>query len=310
MSTIPDPPVTGPTDGRPQNQTARVTVGMPVYNGARFLRTALDGLLAQTYPDFIVLISDNCSTDATQAICEEYGRKDSRVRYLRQVRNRGAAWNFNQVVHLATSPYFFWHACDDLADPDYIAVCVKALDAQPDAALAYTEAVPIDAAGMEQPWKSQPLSIGSSSIVERFSRCLDPFPYVENVLYGLMRTELLRKTRLYGGFGGGDRAFTAELSLYGPFVRIEGPLFRRRLRLEQQTAKEFQQYNTGRTVRFDMKEWRVLRWNLQSIHRAPRPAGGRGALYGALVRKFRRDRLTYLWELKQALAASLKLQSR
>lgn len=86
--------------------TTRVTIGMPVYNGEKFIARAIDAVLAQTYSDLTLLISDNASTDATQAICEEYARRDPRVRYLRYEENRGASWNFNNTCHQSRSPYF------------------------------------------------------------------------------------------------------------------------------------------------------------------------------------------------------------
>ena len=53
----------------------RVSIGLPVYNGADFLEEALDSLLAQTFEDFELIISDNASTDRTQEICQAYCRQ-------------------------------------------------------------------------------------------------------------------------------------------------------------------------------------------------------------------------------------------
>ena len=67
----------------------RVSIGMPIYNGERYLRSALDSLLAQTFEAFEIIISDNASTDATPAICSAYAAKDPRIRYYRNERNIG-----------------------------------------------------------------------------------------------------------------------------------------------------------------------------------------------------------------------------
>ena len=70
---------------------ARVAIGMPVLNGANFIRPALDSLLAQTYQDFTILVSDNASTDETVAIVEEYMRRDPRISLQRHPhQHRGA----------------------------------------------------------------------------------------------------------------------------------------------------------------------------------------------------------------------------
>ncbi len=97
---------------------APVSVGMPVFNGERYLEGALESLLGQTYENFELVISDNGSTDRTAAICKSYAARDERVRYLRQEKNRGASWNFNKVYLEANAPFFRWASYDDLCEPD------------------------------------------------------------------------------------------------------------------------------------------------------------------------------------------------
>jgi glycosyltransferase involved in cell wall biosynthesis len=96
-----------------KNFRPEVSIGMPVYNGENFIREALDSLLAQTFTDFELIISDNASTDGTEAICREYASHDSRIRYVRQNENRGACANFQFVLDEAIGKYFMWAACDD-----------------------------------------------------------------------------------------------------------------------------------------------------------------------------------------------------
>ena len=79
-----------------------ISVGMPVYNGEAYLRDALDSLLSQTFRDFELIISDNASLDTTEAICREYAGSDSRIRYIRQTENLGAAANFQFVSSFGT----------------------------------------------------------------------------------------------------------------------------------------------------------------------------------------------------------------
>ena len=79
----------------------RVTIGMPVYNGERYIKAALDSILAQTFTDFEVVISDNASTDRTAQICRAY--TDRRVKYFHQGRHTGAAQNYNKVFSLSSS---------------------------------------------------------------------------------------------------------------------------------------------------------------------------------------------------------------
>ena len=75
-----------------------VSIGLPVYNGERFLTQALEALLSQTFTDFEIVISDNNSVDGTQAICERYAARHERISYIRQAANLGAAHNYKRNV--------------------------------------------------------------------------------------------------------------------------------------------------------------------------------------------------------------------
>jgi len=105
----------------PAAHPPKVSIGMPVYNGEPFIREALDSLLAQTFTDFELIISDNASTDGTEAICREYAARDARIRYVRQAENRGVGANFKFVLEEAVGGYFMWTAVDDrLSADDYL----------------------------------------------------------------------------------------------------------------------------------------------------------------------------------------------
>jgi glycosyltransferase involved in cell wall biosynthesis len=93
---------------------------MPVYNGAKYIRDALDSLLSQTFTDFELVISDNASTDSTQIICEEYACRDSRIVYVRQKINAGAVANFEFVLERARASIFMWAAYDDKWEKNYL----------------------------------------------------------------------------------------------------------------------------------------------------------------------------------------------
>jgi glycosyltransferase involved in cell wall biosynthesis len=97
-----------------------VSIGMPVYNGEKYIREALDSLLAQSFMDFELIISDNASLDATGDICQEYAARDLRIRYVRQPENRGILANFQFVLDEARGEYFMWAAADDAWDASWI----------------------------------------------------------------------------------------------------------------------------------------------------------------------------------------------
>jgi len=113
-----------------------LTIGLPVYNGQNYVSESLDSLLAQTYTDFELIISDNASTDSTEEICRDYAARDSRIRYVRQPVNIGAAPNHNYLVQAAHGRLFKWAAHDDLFAPKLVERCIEALD-QPEVILAH-----------------------------------------------------------------------------------------------------------------------------------------------------------------------------
>ena len=126
------------------NAVPRLSIGLPVYNGEKYLAEALEALLGQSYEDFELIISDNASTDGTAGICRRYEKQDSRIRYIRQPRNIGLVPNHNFVVGLARGELFKWAAHDDLYARDLLKRCVEALDENPQAVFAHSWSVIID----------------------------------------------------------------------------------------------------------------------------------------------------------------------
>lgn len=110
-----------------QPHVPQVSIGMPVYNGEPFIRKALDSLLAQSFTDFELIISDNASNDGTEAICRAYAAKDERIRYVRQAENLGAMPNFQFALREALGTFFMWAAADDRWSANYVADCVRTL---------------------------------------------------------------------------------------------------------------------------------------------------------------------------------------
>lgn len=115
-----------------RDSASTVCIGMPVYNGAKCVRAALDSLLAQTFPDFSIIVSDNASNDGTEDILKEYALRDPRITCVRQPRNIGAAANFKFVFDASKSDYFMWAAVDDVRSPDFLERNVSFLDRNQD----------------------------------------------------------------------------------------------------------------------------------------------------------------------------------
>jgi glycosyltransferase involved in cell wall biosynthesis len=255
----------------------RISVTLPVFNGERYLAQAIRSILDQTYRDFELIISDNASTDRTEDICRSFVAQDRRIRYVRQPRNIGASPNFNVCYALASGEYFKWAAHDDYLEPEYLAACVAALDADPDAVLCQSLVRLIDDGDrLIEVFRPIGAEAASPRPSERFaarirnSRCLE--------VWGVIRTKVLRDSVLIGSYIGMDRALLLELALRGRFVLIDKPLFTNRDHPERATrvtrtqsrkdlAALYDTANAGQTV---LSTWlyykdavRVIRRNLK-----------------------------------------------
>ena len=116
--------------------TPCVTIGMPVYNGAESIEEAINCILDGTYQNVKILVSDNCSTDNTQAIVSNIVERDARVHLIKNPQNIGPVPNFCAVAAASDTDLFMWRAHDDITASDYIEKLVACLDANPEAVLA------------------------------------------------------------------------------------------------------------------------------------------------------------------------------
>lgn len=206
--------------------TPRVSIGLPVYNGENYLAESLDALLAQSFTDFELIISDNASTDRTEEICRRYAALDSRVRYIKQPRNIGAAPNHNAVVAEARGELFKWASHDDLYGPELLARCVAALDEHPDAVLCHADMAIIDSAGALVERYDYTLATGSADPAARFRSLL--FTDGGDDQYGVIRTDVLRAVAPHKSYHNAGRTMIAELAMYGRFHQVPELLYFRR----------------------------------------------------------------------------------
>ena len=204
------------------------TIGLPVFNGEDFLERALESLLAQDYPNLQIIVADNGSTDRTEQICRSFARRDSRIDYHRSPVNRGAAWNYNRIVHFAEGDYFKWAAHDDLCAPTFVSRCVAALEDAGDAAvLAYPRTVVIDLDDQVVGDFKDDMDLREELPHERLRHFLSVRTEYHPV-FGVIRTPALLETDLIGRYAGSDVVLLAQLALRGQFVEVPEPLFMRR----------------------------------------------------------------------------------
>jgi glycosyltransferase involved in cell wall biosynthesis len=207
-----------------------LSIGLPVYNGQRYLAKALDSLLNQDFEDFELIVSDNGSTDQTEAICRDAAARDSRVRYLRNDQNQGATWNFRKVLEASSGEFFKYAAYDDECYPAMLRRCMDIIRTDPAIALAYTRSELIDENSAVVPpqcsprWDSIATSANQASI-----RLWHVLWWVLHgqACYGVIRGSFLRRIRPFGSVAG-DWVVLAQLAMLGKIVEIPEVLFRLR----------------------------------------------------------------------------------
>jgi glycosyltransferase involved in cell wall biosynthesis len=168
---------------------------MPIFNDEVYLRLALDDLLGQSFADFELIISDNASTDASSAICRQYAEKDSRIRYVRQAKNIGAAQNFLFVLQEARAEFFMWAASDDRWHKDYVARLAAALCNDKGLSVAFAPFQSIDEEGRAiGPIRLIDCS-GTSPFIRLLKFNLHLSRHTDAFWYGLFRRDLIKDLR-------------------------------------------------------------------------------------------------------------------
>lgn len=285
-----------------------ISVGMPVYNGARYLREAIDCVLAQTFGDFELIISDNASTDGTEAICRDYAKRDTRIVYIRNEQNIGAAGNYNQLFHRSTAPYFRWFNSDDLSSPLLHEKCLAVLEAHPQASMAYGKTDIVDGQGQLIEHYDDNLDLRQPAAAQRlveFFRVVG----LTNAIYGLIRRSALSRTGLMGNgrFPAADTILMAELAIQGTIIEIPEMLFSRRMHeqassWDRKSSAVQQQFWQGRNTRFVMPTFKRELALWQAVAYAEASVAERWQMRSYVLRRMFWSRQAIARETLQALA--------
>ncbi|MEH2137345.1 glycosyltransferase family 2 protein [Nostoc sp.] len=302
----------------------RLSIGLPVYNGEKFIKEAIDSLLAQTFEDFELIISDNASTDKTEEICRAYAEKDKRICYYRNDKNIGCARNFNRVFKLSSGEYFKWAAYDDLHAPDFINKCVEVLDQDPSIILCHSQTYFIDEEGSFLQNYNIKLKADALKPHKRFDELLTKHLCYQ--CYGVIRSSALRMIPLMGGYGNADGILLLRLGILGRFYEIPEHLFFARSHPQQSMSMYFPNYmlfanNTKKpslsmlpdfyayTVWFDsakkgqilLPHWRIIWEYILSIWRSPLSWNDRLRCHLSLYRQLKGTEYLLLKDLLKVL---------
>jgi len=215
-----------------------VSVGVPVYNGAKTIREALTHVLAQDYPNLEVVVSDNFSSDATGEICRELARGDSRVRYTRTEELLPLYGNWQRVFELSRGEFFLWSAADDVRPRETIRRLVDALRGEAQAVMAHGPIV-VELLGSQEALRVAnefpSLGLDLAGRVRAYVKGIQH----PGMMHGLLRRSALERLPLLttpaqtrkGGPYGQDYLFNLRVVALGPVVWIPNPILTYRDRI-------------------------------------------------------------------------------
>ncbi len=251
----------------------RVSIGMPVYNRDKYVAASIEAHLNQTYGDFELILTDNCSTDRSEEICRDFAAKDSRIKYYRNPSNLGAAGNYRRCFELANGEFFRWTPSDDLVSLNLLERAVDILDHDPSVFVAYPRTKLIDAEGNITGDFDEHLHLMDEQPSKRWIGVQQKIR-LGNLHYGLNRADKFRKTGLMRNYNGGDFPLIAEMSLYGKFYEIQDAFFYRRMHEEASSALKSSAdvmafYDPKKRSKLFLYNWVHLGANLNSVRRAP-----------------------------------------
>ena len=106
----------------------KLTIGLPTYNCENIIGNKIEELLKQSFKDYVLIISDNNSTDNTGKICESMSKKDNRIVFFQQDKNKGPFWNFNFLLQKAQTNYFVMTTPDDILSKNFLESNINILE--------------------------------------------------------------------------------------------------------------------------------------------------------------------------------------
>jgi glycosyltransferase involved in cell wall biosynthesis len=195
-----------------------VSIGIPTYNRAFSLRRAIESVLAQNYSNLELVISDDASDDATATLCEEFRKRDDRVRYIRQQTNQGITTNFVEVFKRSRGEFFMWLADDDWLDSSYVSQCLQVLIEQPDCAIVCGKAKYFE--GDKFLFEEDAINLLQDSGRHRVLAYYRQVS-VNGIFYGVMRREQLEKVPPMQNILGDDWLLIASITFAGKARTLE-----------------------------------------------------------------------------------------
>lgn len=223
------------------SDTPKISIGIPIYHGEIHLEETLKNIMDQSFTDFEVIIADNNPGGEPEKVAESYAFEYENISYIKHEKNQGALENWNSLIKYARGDLFICAGGHDLWSENFLADLYRSLGENEDAVLTYAPSY-----WMEDPLEDSRISTGffdtsGQTLVQRINAV---FWGPEEALYGLMRMEAIRKTRLQAQIIGSGAVWLMELALQGQFILAPGiRRYRRKNRSEENRHERLRRYH-------------------------------------------------------------------
>lgn len=209
-----------------------VSACLPVRNGEQTLETVIRAVLAQDHEHLELIISDNASTDGTEALCREWAAADKRIVYQRQDRDIGILGNFVHTMQAARGEFFRWIGDDDWIAPNYVSCCLEEFATDHRLLIVTTEILYTrpDGSTFVQPYPGSNRMRSNDPVLRVVEICsLLKGEMLIDPLYGMMRraqvSQIKRRNMIRE-----DQVFATRLALAGPWGHVPKTLAHRNLK--------------------------------------------------------------------------------
>ncbi|MBL4580300.1 MAG: glycosyltransferase [Flavobacteriales bacterium] len=218
-----------------------IGIGLPVYQNEQFLAATLDSILAQSYTEFVVYLSEDQSNDKTADICLQYAAMDPRIRYSQNATNLGEIGNYQKVLDLADTDYFMFARGHEILPANLLNDCIEILENDKDVVLAFAKTIWIDEQGNHLPKKNLPHFDTRGCDVA--ARCALTFWGKYEAFYGVTRTATMKSIKALEPIVATDLIMLFEMSLLGTFANINaGTRYRRYYYSNESYADRIKRY--------------------------------------------------------------------
>jgi glycosyltransferase involved in cell wall biosynthesis len=214
-----------------------VSIALPVYNGEKWLEQAISTLIKQSYENVEIIIADDCSSDNSQEICEQYESRYSQITFIKNETNLGAQGNFRKILHLCSGKYVTYASQDDYWDENFISYLVEKLESNNSAVLAASAAQLLDEKDkkykeLHYNGKWNPEKLSTYRLIYSLMLPLNYGRWIKNNLFfhGVLRTDSLKYCySIFPGIAEHDRHFLLLLALSGKWCYVDRVLYFRRV---------------------------------------------------------------------------------